>query len=92
MIQKYSEFIKSKNEENKSASKNFYIIIKYNIDTSKKEIEEKNIVENIAINYLNEAFFKVKEALSRCGNIIYDVNSKNETEEILNSFFNPPKK
>lgn len=85
--EKYIEFIKRKNEENKSSSKNFYIIIKYNVETNSKE--NNNINENIAINYLNECFFKIKESLSRCGNIIYDFNSKKESEKILISFLNP---
>ncbi len=84
ITEKYIEFIQDKNEENKSSSKNFYIIIKYNLEAS-----ENYVNENIAINFLNESFFKVKESLSRCGNIVYDVNSKKETEKILNSFFNP---
>jgi hypothetical protein len=87
--EKYIDFIKRKNEENKSSSKNFYMIIKYSVENNEKSIEEKNINENIAINYLNESFFKVKETLSRCGNIVYDINSKQESEKILNSFFNP---
>jgi hypothetical protein len=83
----YIEFIKEKNDENKSSSKNFYIIIKNEIPSYQKE----NIsnFEKIAVNNLTEKFFKVKESLSRCGNIIQDVNSKQEVIEILNSFYNP---
>ncbi len=84
--EKYIEFIKSKNEENKSSSKNFYIVIKYDFETNSKE---EKLNQNIAINYLNECYFKIKETLSRCGNIIYDINSKKESEQILISFFNP---
>lgn len=84
IIEKYVEFIKNKNEENKSSSKNFYIVVKY--ETEEKQITQN---ENIAKNYLNECYFKIKETLSRCGNIIYDINSKIESEKILNSFFNP---
>lgn len=87
--QKYVEFIKNKTEENKSSSKNFFIIIKYVIYISKKDNEDVKNNENIAINFLNESYFKIKESLSRCGNIIYDVNSKKESEKILISFFNP---
>lgn len=86
MTEKYMNFIKVKNEENKSSSKNFYIIVKYTTNESKEQDEAKNI-ENIAINYLNESYFKIKDSLSRCGNLIYDVNSKMETENILLSFF-----
>ena len=88
IIQKYIEFIKNKNEENKSSSKNFFIIIKYKADLSENNTENDKILENIAINYLNECYFKIKDSLSRCGNIIYDINSKKEVEEILLSFFN----
>ena len=84
ITERYIEFIKNKNEENKSSSKNFYIIVKYKLESS-----ENYTNENIAINYLNESFFKIKESLSRCGNIVYDINSKKETEKVLNSFFNP---
>ncbi len=85
----YIDFIKNKNEENKSSSKNFYIIVKYSFDLSTKNAQE--VDENIAINFLNEAFFKIKETLSRCGNSVYDVNRKFETVEILTSFFNSKK-
>ena len=51
------------------------------------EIENK-IQESIMINYLNESFFKIKETLSRCGNTVYDVNTKEEAESILNDFIN----
>ncbi len=87
--EKYIEFIKDKNEANKSSSKNFFIIIKYSLDILKKEQSDVKINENIAINFLNESYFKIKESLSRCGNIIYDINSKKESEKVLNSFFNP---
>ncbi|MBR3697056.1 MAG: hypothetical protein IKM97_02115 [Clostridia bacterium] len=79
--EKYIEFIKRKNEENKSSSKNFYIIIKSELN---------NLVnsEEIAINNLNENYFKIKESLSKVGNKIIAVNSKEETKKILMSFYN----
>ncbi len=45
--------------------------------------------ETIAMHYLNECYFKIKETLSRCGNTVYDMASKTESETILNSFFHP---
>lgn len=87
IIEKYINFIKNKNEENKSSSKSFYIVASYNVENQTKEQENDKILENIAINYLNECYFKIKDSLSRCGNIIYDINSKKEVEEILLSFF-----
>lgn len=91
ITEQYIEFVKQKNEENKSSSKNFYIILKYKLEGTPKFTEEKNIIEKIATNYLSDCFFKIKESLSRCGNIIYDINSKKEVQEILISFFNPIK-
>ena len=75
--EKYLEFINEKNNKNKSASKNIYLIIKNNF---------ANLEENI-FQELNEKYFKIKECLSRCGNIVLECN-KEETQNILFSFFN----
>lgn len=85
--EKYEDFIKNKNEENKSSSKNFYIVIKYENENQTRENEDIKLIESIATNNLNENYFKIKDSLSRCGNIVYDINSKKEVEEILISFF-----
>ena len=81
IIKKYSEeyikFIKEKNNKNKSASKNIYLIIKTN---------SENLEENI-IQELNEKYFKIKDCLIRCGNIVQECN-KEEIKNILFSFFN----
>ena len=37
---------------------------------------------------LNEKYFKIKDSLSRCGNLVFDVSSKKEAEKILYSFCN----
>ena len=74
---KYIEFINEKNNKNKSASKNIYLIIKNNF---------ANLEENI-FQELNEKYFKIKECLSRCGNIVSECN-KEELKNILFSFFN----
>ena len=81
ILKKYSEeyikFIKEKNDRNKSASKNIYLIIKNNSD---------NMEENI-IQELNERYFKIKDCLIRCGNVVLECN-KEEIKDILFSFFN----
>ena len=81
IIQEYSKdyikFIKEKNNKNKSASKNIYLII--------KNITE-NLEENI-IQELNEKYFKIKDCLIRCGNVALECN-KEEIKNILFSFFN----
>ena len=79
----YINFIQKINNEKKSSSKNFYIIIK-NSNKNKK----KNINEEIIFQDLNEKYFKIKECLSRCGNVVQEYDSKEETRQILLSFFN----
>ena len=75
--EKYLQYIEEKNNKNKSASKNIYLIYK---NTS------ENIEENI-IQDLNEKQIKIKECLGRCGNLVVECN-KEETKNILFSFFN----
>ena len=74
--EKYMNFIKTKNEENKSSSKNFYIIVKFEPENQNKEYEEINFMKTMANNYLSESYFKIKDSLSRCGNLVYDLNTK----------------
>ena len=85
--EKYMNFIKTKNEENKSSSKNFYIIVKFEPENQNKEYEEINFMKTMAHNYLSESYFKIKDSLSRCGNLVYDLNTKKEIEKVLISFF-----
>lgn len=73
----YLKFIKEKNNKNKSASKNIYLIIKNNTDN----LEENNIQE------LNEKYFKIRDCLIRCGNNVFECN-KEEIKNILFSFLN----
>ncbi len=85
IYEKYIEYIKKINSENKSSSKNFYIIIHQN-DEYQNNNPNYNL-EKIIIENLNEKYFKIKETLSRCGNFIYEIEKK-ETIDILYSFFN----
>lgn len=61
-----------------------YLIIKNNNFNNSEKLEE-NIFQE-----LNEKYFKIKENLSRCGNIVLEC-SKQETIDILFSFFNSKK-
>ena len=80
---KYINFIQKINKEKKSLSKVFYLIIKENINSSEEnKISEKMIKEN-----LNEKYLKIKECLARCGNYVEEIKDKNETIQILSSFF-----
>lgn len=74
----YFSYIKKFNSIKNSSSKNFYIIISNN-DNEKEEIIFQD---------LNEKYFKIKECLFRCGNLVQDLNSKKEIEELFNIFFN----
>ena len=80
----YIEFIQKINKERKSSSKNFYIIIK-NPNKNKKE---NTINDEIIIQDLNEKYFKIKECLSRCGNIAQEYDTKEDIINILYSFLN----
>ena len=79
---KYIEFIKTLNQEKKSSSKNFYIILKY-VSNNEKDTN----IENYAIEELNEQYFKIKDCLSRCGNVVTSYNNTKSILEILFSFF-----
>ena len=54
----------------------------------KYENKEKINYEESAIEDLNQKYFKIKELLSRCGNLISDINNKKEIKKILFSFLN----
>lgn len=83
----YIEYINQINSSKKSSSKNFYIII------SKKISKEQDFNESFEIikNDLKEKYFKIKECLSRCGNSVFEVSTKEEILKIINSFFNTRK-
>lgn len=81
--QKYISYIKKLNNNNKSSSKNYYIIIDYiNRDNNIAD------VETYANEELNNKYFKIKDCLSRCGNVVSDVQDKEQIKNILFSFLN----
>ena len=77
------------NIDKKSSSKNFYILIK-EIQENKKQKNNINL-EKIIFDKLKDKYFNIKECLSRCGNIVIDIDNKKQTEKILYSFFNSRK-
>lgn len=76
---KYIQYIQYLNKIKKSSSKNFYLIIKET--TSEKE-------EIIKIENLQNEYLKIKDSLSRCGNIVSEYTDENEIEKIIFSFLN----
>ena len=79
IAENYFEFIEKFNSIKNSSSKNFYIIISE---------DEKNQNENNIYQNLNEKYFKIKECLFRCGNIVQEINSKKEIKKLFNLFLN----
>ena len=75
----YINFIKNKNKEKLSSSKNFYIVI------NSIKIPE-NQEENILLD-LKEKYFKIKDSLSRCGNSVIEIKDKEELKNIIKTFF-----
>ena len=93
--EEYINFLSQLNINKKSAIKNFYIIIKKDKKNIQKNNSEKNSeeilknIENIIFDELNDNYLKIKDTLSRCGNLVIDINSKEVCKNILFSFFYP---
>ena len=83
LSQKYINFINKKNKEKNSSSKNFYILIK-----SPNNIENN---QSVVVQDLKDKYLKIKDSLSRCGNIVEEIKNKKEVEEIFFSFLNVKK-
>lgn len=79
--EKYIKYINFLNQNKKSSNKNFYIIIK-------KTTSNSNNLETITIQNLQEEFFKIKEGLARCGNIVSEYTNENQIRDVLYSFLN----
>lgn len=77
IINNYLENIIKLNSNNKSDSKQFFILINQPLQNKEK----------INIEQLNEKYFKIKDALSRCGNKIINISSKEEVKKILEKSF-----
>jgi hypothetical protein len=78
----YIQYIKNLNQNKKSSNKRFFIIIK---NSPNKEIEK---TEEMIIEELNDNFFKIKECLARCGNVVKDISEKEKIINLLYSFIN----
>ena len=78
---KYIEYIKALNKNKKSSNKNFYIIIK-------KSTLDNNNIETIIIQNLQEEYFKIKDLLARCGNVVSEYTEEEKVREVLFSFLN----
>lgn len=79
--EKYIKYINELNQNKKSSNKNFYIIIK-------KTTSNTNNLQTVTIQNLQEEFYKIKELLARCGNVVSEFTEEKQIREILFSFFN----
>ena len=86
LSEKYINYIQELNNNKRVSSKNFYILIKNSQENKKEKYSLEK--EKIIINNLNEQFYKIKECLYRCENVVQEVENKNETIEILYKFYN----
>ena len=86
LSEKYINYIQDLNNNKKVSSKNFYILIKDSPENKKEKYSLEK--EKIIVNNLNEQFFKIKECLYRCENVVQEVENKDETIEILYKFYN----
>ena len=82
-LDSYIEYIQHKNQFQDSSSKNFYILINSHVESNSNEFNMKAIRED-----LNRKYQKVKDALSRCGNIVFDITNRKDIENVMNSFYN----
>ena len=87
----YINYLNNLNINKKSATKNFYIIIKKEKKVIENNLENIKNIENIIFEELNDEYLKIKDTLFRCGNLIIDINNKNLCKKILLSFFYPQK-
>ena len=76
--EEYIKYLKNLIQNKESSSKQFFILI--------KNIPEKND-EKIVQEDLNDKYLKIKECLSRCGNFVYEIDSKEDVQMLLSSFF-----
>ena len=84
IAKEYINYINKINLNRKSASKDFFIIISNKINSKKDSFNSEEILKND----LKEKYFKIKECLFRCGNIVQEINSKKEIKKLFNLFLN----
>ena len=87
IAKEYINYINKINLNKKSASKDFFIIISNKINSKKDSFNSEEILKND----LKEKYFKIKECLSRSGNSVFEISTKQEIEKIFFSFLNTKK-
>lgn len=75
----YIQFLKQITSQKQSFTKDFFILLKNSPNNSN---------ENAITEQLNSNYYKIKECLARCGNVVSEMSEKQEVKQILFSFFN----
>lgn len=83
----YINYIQEINLTRKSASKNFYIILSNQINKKIDILQSEEIIKND----LKEKYFKVKECLSRSGNLVSELSNSKDVENLFFSLLNTRK-
>ena len=87
IAENYIDYIQKLNLNRRSSSKNFYIVIADNIDKKINILESEEIIKND----LKEKYFKIKECLSRSGNLVSELSNLNDIENLFSSLLNTRK-
>ena len=87
IAENYINYIQQINLMRKSSSKNFYIILSEDINNKMNIFESEEIIKND----LKDRYFKVKECLSRSGNIVTELATSREIEDLFLSLLNTRK-
>ena len=80
----YIEYLRKVSLENKSSNKEFYIVLKQDIEG--EDISFENSLQ-IAENKIFENFMKIKDTLSRTGVIIKQIDSEEEVLNLLKEMY-----
>ena len=83
----YINYIQEINLTRKSASKDFYIILSNQINKKIDILQSEEIIKND----LKEKYFKVKECLSRSGNLVSELSNSKDVENLFFSLLNTRK-
>jgi len=87
----YEDIMKNWNNREDNPLKDAYHVKVESIDQMENVVKEISKIEKILCENLNEKYFKIKECLARCGNIVKQYEEKEEVEKIIKSFLNTRK-
>lgn len=87
IAENYINYIQQINLTRKSSSKDFYIILSDTINKKMNIFESEEIIKND----LKDKYFKVKECLARSGNLVSELSTSKEVEDLFFSLLNTRK-